>query len=385
MLLHRYDQKGNRDKAIEAFRHAVEADATSAAAYAGLADAFLSKDGLTPDVQWVRQATEAAARALELNPDLALGHASMGAAQLRAKQPDEARKSIDRALDLDPRNVAALLSLGDYYRAKSDLAQAEAAYRRAVAVDGNNWVTHSALGQSFYMQAKYHAAASSWEEADRKAPDNVLVLRNVGAAYHMIGRRDEAASALQRALAIEPTAGVYNNLGTIRFFQGRYSEAAAAFEKAIEINPTFSLYWASLGDAYRWVPDASAKARQAYSRAVALLAEDVKSKPADPDVRTRLALYLAKQGESEPARQELERWRRLTQKTAASHFRALVAYEIVGDRDRALASLDAALKAGYAAIEVQNEPELIKLRTDPRYHRIVAAVETGTTRSTPQR
>jgi tetratricopeptide (TPR) repeat protein len=200
----------------------------------------------------------------------------------------------------------------------------------------------------------------------------------------MLDRTEEAAAAFQRALEIQPTATVYSNLGTLRFFQGRYSDAAGAFEKAVEGNPTYFLYWANLGDAYRWIPGAEEKAKQAYSRAVTLADERVAKSPEDPNLRTQLAVYLAKRGDATRARQQLEVWNTLNKKTPASHFRAALVHEIVGDRNAALDALGAAMSAGYALNEIRGEPELAKLRGDPRYHRLVAAFETATpTRNPP--
>jgi tetratricopeptide (TPR) repeat protein len=373
--LRRFDRKENVDRAIDAFHQAIKIDANHAFAHAGLAEAFLRKDSFTPDPQWIRQATEAAGRSVALNPDLAAGHAAHGLVLLRLKRPEEGRKSLERALDLDPRLVQARLGMGEYYTSTGDLKQAEAVLRKATELAPQEWLPLVQLGRSLFLQSLYADAARVWEQAREKSPDNVLVLRNLGAVYQTIERYDEASAVLQRALEIEPSATLYNNLGTLWFFQGRYSDAVAVFEKAVDLNPTFYQYWANLGDGYRWVPGASDKASQAFSRAVPLVEERLKAAPSDPDLRTRLALYLAKQGDRARALKELGLWETLPQKSPASHFRALLTHEILGDRTAALASLEKALTAGYAFKEIRDEPELAKLRSDARYHRIVADYE----------
>ena len=55
-------------------------------------------------------------------------------------------------------------------------------------------------------------------------------------------------------------------------------------------------------------------------------------------------------------------------------FRLAVANEVAGARDKAMAMIERALKAGYAEAEVRAEPELVNLRNDVRYHKIVAAL-----------
>jgi tetratricopeptide (TPR) repeat protein len=375
--LRRFDRKENVDRAIDAFQQAIKIDANHAFAHAGLAEAFLRRDSATPDPQWLRQATESARRSVELNGDLAAAHAALGLVLLRLKQPEEGRASIARALDLDPGLVQAHMGMGEYFMAKGEFTQAEAVYRKAAAIVPAEWHPVQQIGRSLFRQSRYEEAARAWEQARTQSPDNVLVLRNLGAVYQTLDRNDEAATALQRALEIEPSATVYNNLGTLWFFKGRYSDAAAGFEKAVELNPTFYQYWANLGDAYRWVPGGADKARDAFSRAVPLVEDSLKRSPSDPDLQTQLAMYLAKQGERARAEAALRQWETSPKKSPASHFRALLTHEILGDRAAALSSLDAALAAGYAFKEIREEPELAKLRNDRRYHDIVRKHESA--------
>ena len=146
----------------------------------------------------------------------------------------------------------------------------------------------------------------------------------------------------------------------------------------MDLNPTFYQYWANLGDAYRWVPDGADKAREAFARAVPLVQNLLKRSSSDPDLQTQLALYLAKQGERASAEKALRQWETFQNKSPASHFRALLIHEILGDRQAALTSLETALASGYAFKEIRDEPELTKLRSDPRYHRVVARYDSVT-------
>jgi hypothetical protein len=52
-------------------------------------------------------------------------------------------------------------------------------------------------------------------------------------------------------------------------------------------------------------------------------------------------------------------------------YRLTVVFELAGDRGRSLATVESALTAGYPVSELQSEPELLSLRTDARYHRLV--------------
>ncbi len=102
------------------------------------------------------------------------------------------------------------------------------------------------------------------------------------------------------------------------------------------------------------------------------LREQLAAKPDDSDLRSRLALYEAKAGTPAAATAALEKFDAAIPLPAVVLFRLAVASEVLGARDRALRFLDRALQAGYAASEVRSEPELVNLRNDLRYHRIIA-------------
>ena len=62
---------------------------------------------------------------------------------------------------------------------------------------------------------------------------------------------------------------------------------------------------------------------------------------------------------------------RLAQKDAAALYRLVVADEVCGRREPALAVLETALRNGYPLADVQRDPELLALRGDVRYHRLL--------------
>jgi len=190
----------------------------------------------------------------------------------------------------------------------------------------------------------------------------------------MLDRYDDSASTLQRAIEIEPTPRLYTNLGTLRFFRGQYDEAIPPLEKAVALAPNRYLYWANLADAYRWSPGHKAKAGEAYGRAIQMVRDELAKKPDDPDLQSRLTLYLAKSGDKPAALDALQRFERVPATQPAMLFRIAVAYEVSGVRDKALTALEQAVKAGYAEKEVRGEPELLNLRNDFRFHQIIASL-----------
>jgi serine/threonine-protein kinase len=199
------------------------------------------------------------------------------------------------------------------------------------------------------------------------APDNVMVMRNLGPGYFAVGDLAPAASIFQRALELDPNASTWANLGTALYFQARYADAANAMEKAVELSPKSYLYWGNLGDAYRWAPGLRGKAFSAYTNAIRLAREKLSLELNDTAVRSSLAVYLAKTGDTAGAILEVSQVERSRSTSPGTLFKTVLVYEIAQQRDKALEVLARAIAAGYSMTEISNEPELLALRKDPKF------------------
>jgi eukaryotic-like serine/threonine-protein kinase len=377
-LLKRYDRPGNIDRAMAALEAVLKQDDKHAASYALLARAYSHKQSASPDPQWLRLCGESARRSLELDPQLAQAHYAMGVALFASGQNAEALKQFEQTLDLDPKDHLARMHLGQTQSSLGMQAEGLANLERAVNMAKEDWRPRMALGLWYYGQASYLKASTVLEEALKSSPENSMIQRNLGAAYYMSNRLDDAAGAFQRALEIAPTASLYSNLGTMQFFRGRYQDSVLAFERAIEMNPTNYLTWGNLGDAYRWSPGKQGKALEAYRRAIQLANVRLATQPGDADVRGRLALYLAKCRDKQSSLEAIASLEKTGKTSAANQFRAIVVYELAGERDAAISALEGALKAGYNRREIEQEPELTALRTDVRYHRLMTRADDPT-------
>ena len=123
------------------------------------------------------------------------------------------------------------------------------------------------------------------------------------------------------------------------------------------------------------VPSAHQKAHDSYVRAVQLVREHLTSNADDVEARSSLALYLIRDEHRKEALTELDRV--LAQKTLVPSvlFKSALVAELAGDRPRALQLLGRTLAAGYQLREIVHEPDLVKLRTDPEYHKLVSRYE----------
>ena len=157
-------------KAIAYFEHAIEKDAHYASAYAGLADCYNRISGYTaiPPTQSFPRAEEMASRALQIDPDLAEGHAALAVVKLYYSWDllsggQEAR----RAIELNPSYATGHHVYARYLSFTSQHRDAIAEIKRAQELDPLSPILYAVAGDIFYRARDYDSAI----EQDNKALD----------------------------------------------------------------------------------------------------------------------------------------------------------------------------------------------------------------------
>ena len=379
--LRRYDKPGNLDAAIADFRQIIGRTPDHAAAHAALARAYQLKFlNQSKDRMWLEQALPLAKRAVELDGFLASARVSLGLVYTSLGRLDEAAREIETALQLEPGNADAQYALGTLYEARTQLDLAEAAFQRAIALRPDRQF-YEALGSLYLRTGRLAPAIAAFQSSIRLAPDGFYGYSNLGAAYYHQGDLAQAATQFQKALEIQPQPSLYSALGTLYFAQGLYPQAAQTFEQALGLPGGANNYllWGNLGDACRFLPESGARAREAYTRALQLLVDPLRAAPRNVTFLSHRAVYLAKRGDCGPALAAGGEIERLAQKDTDARSRLVVAYEVCGRREPALAVLARALHDGLPLTEVQRDPELLALRSDVRYHRLLARLDPTST------
>jgi serine/threonine protein kinase/tetratricopeptide (TPR) repeat protein len=366
--LHRLDT-GDLDRALSSFNEALVKDPQYALAYAGLGSAYASKYRNTKDPQWIEYATKNANRAVELNADLVPARVALGSVYQKTGQLDKALVEYQRVLSEDPSVIDAQYHIGEIYKLKGEPGKAEEAYKRAITRRPSYSQGYSELGELYYENGQFANAAQQFETAIRLAPDNPLGYFNLGAAYLGAGRNQDAIRILKQGLEIAPNSNAWTNLGSAYMYVGKNDEAIEAMKKAAELAPHNHVMWRNLGDSYDPFPSRSAEAKEAYRKALETALEQQKINPNDPETLSGIALYYAHLGETKDARQYIQRSIDLSPRNSDSLFTSALVYEIIGNRARALTAVEEAVNTGYSLEEVDKEPELRKLRSDPRYQR----------------
>jgi serine/threonine protein kinase/Flp pilus assembly protein TadD len=359
------------DHAIGLFNKAVARDPNYASAYAGLGEAYGKKYFLTKDPQWAAEGTRNAGRAVELNADLIPVRMSLARVYRDTGQLDKALAEYKRILEKDPTVIEAELRLGQVYEAQNNYPQAEAAYKDVGARRSTYWPASSELGELYYRQGQFSKAAEQFQSVIDLAPDESIGYYDLGGVYLAQGRYEDAIAVLKKGLAIQPASDAWTNLGSAYMYIGQWEEAAGAMKKAADMNPHNHIMWRNLGDSYDQIPSRLADAHAAYQKALETATQQLKVNPNDPEVLSGIALYYAHLGQAADAETFMGRALAVAPKDSDTLFTSALVYEIIGHREKALDAVAAAVAAGYSLEEVEKEPELRSLRTDPRYQRWV--------------
>ncbi len=355
------------------FEVAVQKDATYALAYAALGSANLGRYGVSHDAKFFDQARAACQRALELNADLPETRLAMALLYSQTGKFEAAVRELTRLIAIDRTRADAYYMLGDAYNGMGKLEDAEATYKRAIQMRPGHWAGYNVLGKFYALHGRYEEAEQNFRTVTVLTPDNVMGYNNLGGMYLKWGHYPQAVAALQKSLALKPSGPGYSNLGSLLYFLGRYDEAVPNMARAVELVPARYTFWGNYGDACRWSSTSRMKAAPAYRQAIELVKKEQERRPADSMLLACEAEYHAKLGEMAPALAGIGKALEQSPLEVAVHFKAGMVYELAGQRERALAELESAVKAGYSSEEIVKERELERMRSDPRFQKLVAA------------
>lgn len=123
------------DAAVGMFELAIEFDPRYARAYAGLADALAELYTIRGDAELRRRAEEAAARAVELEPQLAETHISRGHVLLAQERYEDAARELELAMSINPRSSEAYYRFGHLRVREAKLEEAAEMFERAAALE----------------------------------------------------------------------------------------------------------------------------------------------------------------------------------------------------------------------------------------------------------
>jgi len=195
-------------QSLELFHEAIDADPKFAAAYAGLADAYITAGSygnsfLAPQIA-MPKAKEAAQKALALDESLPDAHTSLAYIKLTY----------------------------DW-----DWAGAEAEFKRALALDPNDANAHHWYSHELMAQGRIQESHEQSEQALALEPTDRVMNEHM-AWHHLMAREyDRSIAQANKAIEIDPNfVQAHRVLGLDYLYTGKFAEACAEFKKGVDLS-----------------------------------------------------------------------------------------------------------------------------------------------------
>lgn len=251
-------------QAIDYFEKAIARDSHYALAYAGLADcyAMLGVFGMRPPHDVFPRARQAVEKALELQPDLAAAHTTLGHIKIQYDLDwSGGLQEYARAVALDPNYAPTYHYRGIVLAMHGLTDRSLAELQRAQQLEPLWMAPRAATGNTLVYARRYDDAIAYLNKAlelDDRA-DNARTF--LGRAYLHSGRYDQALQEFSKRRALAP--GSYGDVAQTLALSGRRQEALAELERVRELAATrhvqaldFATVYASLGEkekAFEWL------------------------------------------------------------------------------------------------------------------------------------
>lgn len=182
-------------RAIEHFEEALTLDPRFAAAYSGIAEAWvwLEDYGGVPSTEAYPKAEQAARRALALDPQSAEANAAMAFVRQRYyNDAVGAARSFERTLELNPNYVTAYNNYGDVLRDMGNFERMIEVHRKAVELDPLSVFMRTRLASKYIDVAMFDEAQALLNEVLAEYPDNDYAKEELGNLAADQGRLAEA-------------------------------------------------------------------------------------------------------------------------------------------------------------------------------------------------
>ena len=292
-------------KAIEYFQQALEKDPAYSLAYAGLADtyAYLSFFNVIPSRQAMPKAKAAAAKALEIDHDLAEAHVSLGYVSFTYEWDWlAAGEHFEQALALNPAYSKAHTFYALYLSSLGRSGEALAVAKRAFDLDPASPAVSHSLAVQLYLARKFDQASKQAHDTLEMDANFAVSYAVLGEAYVSKGMYREGLSALERYSTLSRSGAV--SLALLGYLHARSGKRKKSLEMIEELKAAskqsfvpalfIALVYAGLDDkdqAFTWLDRAYEERfnRLAYLK-VEVLWDPLRSDPRFTDLLRRVGI-----------------------------------------------------------------------------------------------
>ena len=223
-------------EALGHFRDALAMDPDFALAHTGVARCYthLGATGRLRSDEAYPAAQEAAQRAIELNPEIAESHVSLGLVKLFYDWDlAAARSCLERAITLNPGSAEVRHWAGACYMASGDFDELLETAEVAASLDPLSLLALDALGRAHLIAGRPRESLIHYDRALEIEPTFRTAIEGRALAYSLLGEHDRAVEEFLRYRALTP--GGVGGLGAAVYLFARAGRAEEAMGYLAEL------------------------------------------------------------------------------------------------------------------------------------------------------
>jgi tetratricopeptide (TPR) repeat protein len=279
----------------------------------------------------------------------------------------------------NPQNEAnGWLLRGLEYEEKGDFDYAIQCYKNAILGLGTDKEAWNNIGLAYYLKGDFQNADSALNKALELDPDYAVAWETKGYLYAIINNLDRAMGYLKKALQCgEKKADIWVTLGIIHSAELRLEDAISAYENALTIDPKNVNSLNNQGLAFQLLSqlregrdntEMLEKAVNCFERALAI-------DPNKPEIWNNYGVVLGFLGRYKSSLWAIDKAILLAPKYANAYFNRARVYLQIGERNKALAQLKAAVDMDGNLYKDALEDSTLKELRDTEEFRRMAHIE----------
>ncbi len=199
-----------------------------------------------------REAVQSYDRAITLKADYAEAHLNRGLTLHELGHFDEALKGYDHAIALRPDYAEAYSGRGSTLQALKRLDEAVASFDRAITLKPDYVEAHYNRGNALQELSHFDAALASYDRAIALKSDFAEAYSNRGSALQALKRLDEAVASFDHGITLKPNyVEAHYNRGNALQEIARFDAALASYDRAIALKLDFAEAYSNRGSAFK--------------------------------------------------------------------------------------------------------------------------------------
>lgn len=345
-LAYAYREINLADKAIEEFRNTIRIDPRHVRAYTGLSRIYWADRKHEEALNLLKQAADKLPynqEIEELSEAISFEYASYcldkGIDVFLAGNQKKARDLLGKALEIRPNFAYAHYTLGYFYYAENNYTEAETALDKALQADSQYWPAYKLLGDIYMEKKDYKGAISKYGLALNLNHESASINNGMGLALMQVERYKEASGYLKEALRLQPeNLDIQCSLASVYKDMGLFEKAASEYEKIILSQPDYPNVYNDLADSYKELGKKD-RAFAEYQREIDFSGKKLLTNPDDAVTLRNLAYAYNGVGNYKKAEEAINKALELRPGYREAYLTLAKIQENAGNNTEALASL----------------------------------------------